>query len=206
MATWEGSIAKACIAELKKDKDLGFIYEANIARSSIISEGRNVLISIDPTDQRIHQTLDPSITHWLFIDHDVGFTKQNILQLLSHKKDIITGAYRPKDGPERFVAGYCAESGRVTTYVPSSQTGLVEINWCGGGFLMVTREALERMQYPFFWHGLEQYGNRMLTVGEDVYFCLNARKNLLTVWMDCDCLLNHEANRYSVEVSDVTKD
>jgi hypothetical protein len=196
LATWDESLGKACTNSLRgKVSPDEFTYDVKVSRSSIIAEGRNVVINDDRENKLIHQKLDPLVSHWLFVDHDCGFTKDNILQLLRHKKDVISGAYRPKDKPERFVAGYCADNGRVTNYVASTQKGLIEIDWCGGGFLMFTREALERMTYPWFWYGLEQYGNRMLTVGEDVYACLNARKNLLTIWMDCDCLLNHEANR-----------
>jgi hypothetical protein len=195
LATWDASLAKSCVETLKGNCT-EFTYEAKIARSSIISEGRNILINDNKEDQRIKQTLDPKISHWLFVDHDVGFTKENILQLLRHEKDVISGAYRPKDKPERFVAGYCSEEGRVTNYVASSQRGLIEIDWAGGGFLMFTRKALEKMTYPWFWHDLIPYGNRVMTVGEDVYACINARKQLLTIWMDCDCVVNHEGNRY----------
>jgi hypothetical protein len=198
MQTWDQSLARACSETMKLEPSLPFQFSVNVARTTIIEEGRNMLITEDAESQALKQKLNPAFTHWLFIDHDVGFTKTHIIQLLNHDKDIVSGAYRPKDRPERFVAGYCNDDGKIMDYAPALDKGLIPIDWAGGGFLLCKREALEKMDYPFFWKSVHIYGNRALTIGEDVYMCLNARRNLVSIFLDTGCVLNHESNRYCI--------
>ena len=199
MQTWEKSIARACIETMKR-QDKPFDFETVIARSSIIEEGRNLLISENIENQMIRQKLNKKYSHFLFIDHDVGFTKENIEQLLTRDVDIVSGSYRPKHDPGQFVAGYCSDEGRITEYVSATDQGFIMVDWVGGGFVLCKREALETMDYPWFWKQAVKYGNRMMTVGEDVYFCLNARNHAIEVYLDTSCILNHEANRYEVQI------
>jgi hypothetical protein len=180
-----------------------FIYST--ARTTIIEEGRNMLITEDENNQAIKQKLNPIFTHWLFVDHDCGFIPEHIENLLRHDKDIVSGAYRPKDRPERFVAGYCDDHGKIMDYVKADDVGLISVDWAGGGFLLCKREALEKMDYPYWWKGLHRYGNRIMTVGDDVYFCLNARNNLIQIFMDTSTILNHESNRYASISNSVVK-
>ena len=198
IATWDGSLAKACVKSMDKRTDLPFTYVSMTVRTTIIEEGRNALIITDPNDQRIHQPLDSKYSHWLFVDHDCGFVPEQIIALLKHNKDFISGAYRPKDKTTAFVAGWCDDTGRIMEYTPAVDKGLIEVDWVGGGFVLVKREALEKMEYPYFWKSIHIYGNRALTIGDDLYFCLNARRQLITVYLDTSVVLNHEANRYNV--------
>lgn len=194
--TWDQSLARACVMSMSlTPQPFDFFYA--VARSTIIEEGRNLLITEDEDAQAIKQKLNPKYSHWLFIDHDVGFVADHIIQLLNHNKDVVSGAYRPKDKPERFVAGYCDDSGKIMDYAPAIDTGLIQVDWTGAGFLLCKREALEKMDYPFFWKSVHRYGNRALTVGEDLYFCLNARQNLVSIYLDTNTIINHEGNRYA---------
>jgi hypothetical protein len=193
--TWDESLAKACIATIKS-KEQAWDLDIAIQQGTIIEEARNAMIAVDGC-QAIHQKLDERYSHWLFIDHDVGFTADNISQLLSRGKDVISGAYRPKDKPEHYVAGMCDDYGRVTEYSLSTMTGLMSVDWVGAGFLLATRQALEKAEYPWYWKTVHYVGNRAIPVGEDVYFSLNLKKSLIDIWLDTDVILNHEANRYA---------
>lgn len=194
--TYDESLARACLATIKS-KEQAWDMDIAIQQGTIIEECRNALIIADKSAQAIHQVLDKRYSHWLFIDHDVGFTASDIDKLLAHDKDVISGAYRPKQNPDNFVGGMADEFGRVTEYVTSSATGLMSVDWVGGGFLLVKREALERSCFPWFWKTVHYVANRAICVGEDVYACLNFKKALLDVWLDCDVVLNHEVNRYA---------
>jgi hypothetical protein len=174
--TWDESLARACI-----------------------EDARNAMIVADKSAQAVHQKLDLRYTHWLFVDHDVGFTAENIDQLLARDKDVISGAYRPKDKPEHFVGGQCDDYGRVSEYVTSSATGLISVDWVGGGFLLIKRGALEKSAFPWFWKTVYYLANRAICVGEDIYACLNFKRALLDIYLDCDVVLNHEVNRYAIK-------
>jgi hypothetical protein len=195
--TWDESLAKACIATIKSREQAWDLVVA-IQQGTIIEEARNAMITGGDC-QAIHQTLDKRYSHWLFIDHDVGFTAKNIDQLLAHDKDVVSGAYRPKANPDNFVAGMCDEFGRVTEYSLSTVQGLMPVDWVGAGFLLVKREALEKSEYPWYWKTVHYAGNRAIPVGEDVYFCLNLKRNLIDIWLDADVILNHEVNRYALK-------
>lgn len=202
-STWEESVAKASCAKITKEKSkLSFDFVVSIARTTIIEEGRNILINEDKDTQAIQQTLNKKYSHWLFVDHDVGFFPENIERLLSLDKQIISGCYRPKEFPERFVAGNCDKDGRIFDILDASTaySGVLKVGWVGAGFLLCKRSALEKMQYPWYWKGLKIYNNRVMTIGEDVYFCINAAKNDIDIIIDTNTILNHEANRYNVNV------
>ena len=193
--TYDESLAKACIATIK-NKEQAWDLDIAIQQGTIIEEARNAMISADGC-QAIHQKLDERYSHWLFIDHDVGFTASDIDQLLSRGKGVVSGAYRPKHNPDNFVSGMCDDFGRVTEYSLSTVTGLMSVDWVGAGFLLVTRQALEKAEYPWYWKTVHYAGNRAIPVGEDVYFSLNLKRNLIDIWLDADVILNHEANRYA---------
>jgi hypothetical protein len=195
--TWDESLARACIATIKNREQAWDLVVA-IQQGTIIEQARNAMITTDDC-QAIRQTLDARYSHWLFIDHDVGFTASNIDKLLADDKDVVSGAYRPKDKPEHYVAGMCDDYGRVTEYAMSSTTGLASVDWVGAGFLLVKREALEKAEYPWYWKTVHYAGNRAIPVGEDVYFCLNLKRNLIDIWLDADVILNHEVNRYAIK-------
>jgi len=196
--TWDESLARACIDTIKSREQAWDLVIA-IQQGTIIEEARNAMIVADKSAQAIYQKLDSKYTHWLFIDHDVGFTDKNIDALLAHDKDVISGAYRPKSNPDNYVGGMCDDYGRVSEYVTSSATGLMSVDWVGGGFLLVKREALEKSAFPWFWKCVYYLANRAICVGEDVYACLNFKRALLDVWLDCDVILNHEVNRYAIK-------
>jgi hypothetical protein len=198
--TWDESMSKSSIEALKIDKNRTFDFSTSICQSTYIAENRNMLIKESAENQAIKQKLNPKFTHWLFIDHDVAFSSWDIEKLLAADKGIISGCYRPKDKPERFVAGWCNDEGKIMDYVPALDVGILEVDWTGAGFLLCKREALEAMEYPWYWCSVLKCGNRALTVGEDVFFCLNARRNLITVYLDTNTILNHEGNRYHANV------
>jgi len=193
--TWDESLAKACIATIR-GREQAWDLVMVIQQGTIIEQARNAMIASDKC-QTIRQKLDERYSHWLFVDHDIGFTATHIDKMIADDKGVVSGAYRPKDKPEHFVAGMCDDYGRVTEYALSTTIGLAPVDWVGAGFLLVKREALEKAEYPWYWKCVHYAGNRAIPVGEDVYFCLNLKKNLIDIWLDADVILNHEVNRYA---------
>lgn len=200
--SWDRSLAKACYTTLCQTA-WSFNHAVAIQQGTIIEEARNLCITENRDNQATWQKLNSKYSHYLFLDHDIGFTGANVEQLLLHDADIIGGAYRPKHKPNQYVAGWCDDNGRITRYVTPDQTGLIQVGWVGGGFLLCKREALEVMRFPWFWKTVVYVSNRSMPIGEDIFFCVNAHESGLQVWLDADVILNHEATRYSNEtVSD----
>ena len=205
-AFYNASKAKESLDNLK---DTLFSYSAFSAFGTRISALRNSLINENKSQLRRNQKLDDIYTHWLFVDSDISYTQNNIIQLLAHDKDIISGAYISKSNPDNFEAGITDVYGRNLSYVSKNSTGLNKIDgYVGLGFVLIKREALENMEYPWCaeytvcynkdgvykeqWEYSEGDNGEICEVfAEDAYFCKNAREKGLDIFLDCNCLVEH---------------
>ncbi len=106
---------------------------------------------------------DPSATHLLFIDADVGFEPDQVLRLIECGAEMCAAIYPIKRidwGKVRssLEAGRSNPAAAALKYVfevddpnaVAEQGGFVRVRYAGTGFLMIRREALERMctAYP----------------------------------------------------------
>jgi len=110
---------------------------------------------------------NPDFTHIMFIDADIGFDYEDIIRMLWHDKDIITGSYPIKkinwskvidmaknNVPERdliakslryVVNPIIGSKGEVEVH-----NGALKIHEAGTGFMLIKREVIEKMieAYP----------------------------------------------------------
>jgi hypothetical protein len=106
---------------------------------------------------------DPSATHLLFIDADIGFEPEQVLRLIECGADMCAAIYPIKridwDKVKRTIeADRPNPAAAALKYVfevedPNTVTeigGFVKVRYAGTGFLMIRRQALERMctHYP----------------------------------------------------------
>jgi hypothetical protein len=105
---------------------------------------------------------DPSATHLLFIDADIGFEPQQVLRLIECGADMCAAVYPIKridwDKVKETIAADRPNPTAAFNYVfevddPNAVTesvGFVKVCYAGSGFLMIRREAMERMcaHYP----------------------------------------------------------
>jgi hypothetical protein len=106
---------------------------------------------------------DPASTHLLFIDADIGFAAEQVVRLIECGADMCAAVYpikridwdrvRTTIGTER--ANPAAATLKYVFEVddPGAVTergGFVKVRYAGTGFLMIKREAIERMcaRYP----------------------------------------------------------
>ncbi len=87
---------------------------------------------------------DPTSTHLLFIDSDIGFDPRQVFRLLHIGKDIVSAPYPNKPGSLPLVP-----QAEVKT-VPDSKEEFVKVPFARAGFLMIRRQALLAMmqKYP----------------------------------------------------------
>lgn len=107
-----------------------------VPKESLIQRARNYIVS---------QFLEGDGTHLLFIDADMGWEPQAVLDLLACQKDLIGAAGRRKEEP----ISYCwnVEPGPLQR---CPLTGVIKAKQIGCGFMLIKRETLERMisEYP----------------------------------------------------------
>ena len=101
---------------------------------------------------------DPTPTHLLFIDADIGFEPEQVFRLLDFDADMAAAAYPLKavhwDRISAAVkAGYADPEAAAHVYVPgfgaarelATRGEFARVPYVGGGFLMIRRAALLRM-------------------------------------------------------------
>lgn len=110
---------------------------------------------------------NPDFTHIMFIDADIGFDYEDIVRMLWHDKDIITGSYpikkinwnkvekMVKDGipTEQLMTKslrYVVNPIQGTKGEVEVDNGALKIHDAGTGFMLIKREVIEKMidAYP----------------------------------------------------------
>ena len=99
-----------------------------------IAELRNMVLSV------WYDTM-PHSTHLLFIDDDMGFPAQLVLDMLAFSEPVV-GAIYPKRCVPRDWAGSGIEGGGY-------RNGFIEAEGVGAGCLLIRRDAIERMLVHF---------------------------------------------------------
>lgn len=142
-----------------KFRDYGLKFAVSTISDSLISRGRNQLVA--------KFMGNPDFTHLMFIDVDLGFEGEDILKLLWHDKDIITGAYPIKEINWEKVKNNALSGMETDNLLESSlryvvnpvkagenkalvENGAIRIYDAGTGFMLIKREVFERMfeKYP----------------------------------------------------------
>ncbi|WP_024510438.1 hypothetical protein [Bradyrhizobium sp. ARR65] len=101
---------------------------------------------------------DPTATHLLFIDADIGFTPEQVFRLIESGADVVAGVYPIKrvnwDKAKRAMdAGRPNLPAASLDYVLEIDdpdhvvvvSGFTRVRYAGTGFLMIRRQVLERM-------------------------------------------------------------
>ena len=122
-----------------------------------------------------HFHKDPNWTHIFFIDSDVVPPKDALKKLLMLDADVVTGVY-----PLFMDTGLCwSIADKDNNWVPMvdvvpPQKKPTETQSCGAGCLLIRREVLVDVKWPWFKTEYQEiYLNqgKGIKTGEDVFFC-----------------------------------
>lgn len=131
---------------------------------------------------------DKKFDYLLMIDSDC-IPPNNVLELADYQKDIIGGlcfAYMNK----RVIPLVLKENSEGTYDMAnvSLNEGVIECSGIGSGCMMIKREVLENIPFPF---RNEYDTDGIKTKGLDINFCERARRKGYKVWCDTDMLVSH---------------
>jgi hypothetical protein len=165
-----------------------------MTNESLISRARNTLVA--------KFLNNPTSTHLMFIDADIGWEPWHLLVMLNRDVDVIGGLYPMKSLPIKWVVnGFDgAETG---------PDGLQEVSKTGTGFMLVKRHVFEKLnahpavkpfnndiglpkeldQHLKTYYDTAVRENRYYS--EDWTFCENWRDMGGKVWVDKRVLLRH---------------
>lgn len=138
---------------------------------------------------------DPTYTHLLWLDSDLGWSHDAVLRMLNRKKDVVCGIYPTKSKNGIFpylAAGRAREDGlQLAERVPT-------------GFMLCTRDSVERVVNSVKWHDLDHAGEKISVPnvfdlvqegrdywGEDFVFCKRLRMQGCEIWVETDIDFMH---------------
>lgn len=146
-------------------------------------------------DDLADEFMKSDCTHLMFIDSDIGFDPQDILTMLAANKDVILGAYPRKEIGAPLVvktldgAPFPAEGDR-----PSQRRWApLEVAGGGMGFALIKRKVFVTLasKSPTYVNPRNGMPIKNLfpvvvedghLLGEDIYFCAQARNSGYKVW------------------------
>jgi hypothetical protein len=148
----------------------------------------------------------------VWIDSDIGFTRDNLKQLLDSTEPVVSGLYTDKCQPPR---PFCRDENGVP--VPDEEIppiGMLATGFIPGGFLKVDRIVYETIiakglapEYgginglPVFW---QFYNGRVFNrnlLSEDYSFSQLVREAGFQAWIDCGIRLNHDGRTYEQSIA-----
>jgi FkbM family methyltransferase len=139
-----------------------------------------------------HWTIRNQFDYLFAVDSDISFPPDTLERLLSHDRDIVSGVYIQRiPGKHTIEIMRKNAHGGVThvDWADIKDQGLVSIDSCGFGCVLVKTEVFKGIEYPqFVYKSAIDHAN---TISEDVYFCNKARAAGFTLWCDTDVICDH---------------
>lgn len=139
-------------------------------------------------DQRVdlvHMALSQGAEWILWLDSDMRFKKDTLNRLLAHGKDIVGCNYSQRVVPPKPTAHNVIGAGEFTPiWTKPESTGLEKVGFLGFGCILTKADVFKKIEPPYFHLGYSTRNHRF--IGEDVYFCLQAEKANIPVFLDHD--------------------
>lgn len=162
---------------------LGIEWMLSTEGGSSISHLRNKLAGGDPEAgefQMPHAKAD--YTHQVWVDSDQVWQPEQVLRLVDHDLDVVSGCIKTLDGD------YALH--REHKRLGELPDGLFEVDSCGFGFVVIKRQVFERIPYP--WFRLLPAVDGLGDDSEDVSFCRKVRDAGMKIMADADVCVGHE--------------
>jgi len=149
----------------------------------------------------------------LWIDSDIVFSTEKFWQLIDlaipeegEEKEIVAGWYATEDGHTTSVAHWLSEedfakNGGVMNHETvesiTKKRKPFTVDYTGFGWTLIKHGVFERLEYPWFAPKMQVFdsGNVQDMCGEDVSFCLDAKKEGMVTWCDPRIRVGHEKTR-----------
>ncbi len=150
----------------------------------------------------------------MWIDSDQVFNVQMFKRLLSYDLDVVSGCYLMADA-KSFAAvkdldqEYLMKNGCYQFLTPKDvetwrneqedkENRLMEVSYCGLGFMLMKRGILEKIQYPWFQPSMTTIKDENDEIliqdynSEDYYICQEIKKLGYKIHLDTSIIVGHE--------------
>lgn len=146
----------------------------------------------DARDHIASYAVNNGYDYVLYADSDMVFSADDLKKLLAHDADIVSGYYVSRDGNEKPVIYSKIITRRRFPFrqpelIPDKLiSGYGRVAACGFGFCLIKTSVLKSMFKRYKSLFEPKWG-----VGEDIAFCIRARRSGFNVFCDRDVKLGH---------------
>lgn len=147
--------------------------------------------------------MDDRFEALIFIDSDIGFTREDFKRLVDSTEPLVSGLYTDRQQPPQ---PFCRDAdGELVKLQDIPPQGMVQSKFLPGGFLKIERKVFEAIVsqelVPSYHHGKEHqfYNGRIWQeklLSEDYSFSLLAAEAGYTPWIDCGIRLEHDGRMF----------
>jgi GT2 family glycosyltransferase len=171
-------------------------YNANVAAT------RNVILMGNNRRGGDQVPFDGKIEYdWLFwVDDDAVWSPEQVLALVEHDKDIVSGCTVLSDNKTYNVCKSMKDEDLIKNGTfdmldrerLQQEEGLFEADYVGFAFLAVKKGVFEKMEYPWFEIPTRTIGPITDMTSEDCWWCIKAREKGFKIWVDPKVVVGHE--------------
>lgn len=123
------------------------------------------------------QAVEKGATHLLFVDSDMLFPGDALEQLLARDKDIIGVEYHKRKFPLETVTAYMPD-------VEKSETEPFKVGIAGTGLMLIKTDVFKNPNMDPNWFSFGRNAKGENVIGEDGFFCNQARSIGYDVFVD----------------------
>ncbi len=188
---------KSGVRECLEYDKIKFVFEPRQS-GPLIYKVRNSFLN-DNRSQLKKQIPLEDFSHFLFVDSDITFNLENVLNLLKFKLPITCCPYLTHNDDGKYHTGMFQENnpGIIKYNFTKYQKGREQVDYSGTGFMLIERNVLEYMEYPWFEPLKIDLGDKADIIGEDVAFCMKANQIGWDIYCDFDHPVKHRMRKQS---------
>lgn len=149
----------------------------------------------DARQRIVAMALKTDCTHLLFVDDDMVFPPHLLTRLLSHRRGIVGAlAYQRGEPHGTCVYNWDDDANGHVSLEGIEGSGLLPVDAIGFGAVLIELDVFRELPSPWFQFTLGEDG-----MGEDLYFCRQARQAGLQVYCDTDMIIGHQGHPIVVD-------
>jgi len=136
----------------------------------------------------------------MWIDSDIVFKPEDFFRILESPHDVTAGYYMMEDlqnvaAVKDWNEEYFAKTGSFKFLKPDDLVAApeyMEVAYAGMGWMLIKKDVVESIKYPWFWGPLQSIGPLTDMNSEDVAFCKALKAAGHPVYMDTKLRVGHQ--------------
>jgi hypothetical protein len=180
----------------------GIHFSFSRQESPVIYYVRNMCLGADVLRGENQKPFNGQVeyTHLMWIDSDIIFKPQHFQKLLDHDKDVVSGIYMMGNQihfatVEKWDEEYFKKNGAFQFWTNEdikNKEGLIEVAYCGFGFVLIKKGVFEKITYPWFRPIFYKIDKAYDFCSEDTAICKLIQEAGFKIYVDPKLRVLHE--------------